>query len=187
MGTTITIIIQYPVMFFVYIYVLYIRTFLSQSPRSLTHSLVTETLYFPSNLWSLSMDYIHRIHTYSEACVPRSICTQHICTHTYFPRRIFLHLWREFRFSQTISHCTDIQPSTTKIFSNTYIMWIKISLQGVGLVRFDFVYKCGFVEYWKIREISTSASENVDFIGSTVGFDRNKIFTIGPISNIDAV
>ena len=56
-------------------------------------------------------------HMYAEAYVRRSICT-----HTYFPRRIFLHLWREIRFSQTISHCTDIQPSTTKIFSNTYVM-----------------------------------------------------------------
>jgi hypothetical protein len=26
------------------------------------------------------------------------------------------------RFSQTISHCTDIQPPTTKIFSNTYVI-----------------------------------------------------------------
>jgi len=91
------------------------------------------------------------------------------------------------RFSQTISHCTDIQPPTTKIFSNTYVMWITISPQGVSLVGFDFVYKCGFVEYWKKREISTSASENVDFIGSTVGFDIKKVFTIGPISNIDAL
>jgi hypothetical protein len=82
------------------------------------------------------------------------------------------------RFSQTISHCTDIQPPTTKIFSNTYVIWIQTSLQGVGLVGFGFVYKCGFVEYWKKREISTSASENVDFIGSTVDFDINKIFTI---------
>jgi hypothetical protein len=51
------------------------------------------------------------------------------------------------RFSQTISHCTDIQPSTTKIFSNTYVILIKTSIQGVRLVGFDFVYKCGFVEY----------------------------------------
>jgi hypothetical protein len=237
-------------MFFVHICVWYIRTFLSQSPHSLTHSLVTETLYFPSNLWSLSMDYIHWTHScmqkhmYADVC--RSICTQkHICTHTYFPWRIFLHLWREIRFSQTISHCTDIQPPTTKIFSTTYVIWIKTSPQGVGLVGFDlctsvassniekyakyprfsqtishctdiqppttkifsntyvmwiqtspqgvslvgfdFVYKCGFVEYWKIREISTSASENVDFIGSTVDYDINKIFTIGPLSNIDAL
>jgi len=57
-----TIISQYHTMLFVQICVWYIRTFLRQSPRSLTHSLVTETLYFPSNLWSLSMDYIHRTH-----------------------------------------------------------------------------------------------------------------------------
>ena len=190
MGGSLTIIFQYHAMFFVQIYVWYIRTFLTQSPHSLTHSLVTETLYFFHRIyeawaWAISIGRTR--------FVCRSICTQkHMYAEAYMyahilPVEAFFASMREIRFSQTISHCTDIQPPTTKIFSNTFVIWIKTSPQCVGLVGFDFVYKCGFVEYWKIREISTSASENVDFIGSTVDYDINKIFTIDQRPNIDAL
>jgi len=38
-----------------------------------------------------------------------------------------------------------------------------------------------------IEKNEKSASENVDFIGSTVDFDINKIFKIGQRTNIDAL
>ena len=58
-------------MFFVQIYVLYIRTFLSQSPHSLTHSLSCDRNPILSiesmKLEHGRMDYIHWMHMYAEA------------------------------------------------------------------------------------------------------------------------
>ena len=54
-----------------------------------------------------------------------------------------------FRFSLRIWHCIDIQSSTNKIFPKTYVIWVGSSPPYVGLVRFDFLYKYGYVEYWK--------------------------------------
>ena len=68
----------------------YIRTFLSQSPRSLTHSCDRNPI-----LSIESMKLEHGLcpsdaRMYAEAYIRSSICTQkHICTHTYFPWRNF--------------------------------------------------------------------------------------------------
>ena len=52
-------------------------------------------------------------------------------------------------------------------------MWIKISLEGVGLVGFDFVYKYGFVEYWKIREISTVFTNDLALHRHTTSYNQH--------------
>ena len=53
------------------------------------------------------------------------------------------------------------------------------------LVGFDFL--CTSMASSNIEKNEKSASENVDFIGSTVDFDINKIFKIGQRMNIDAL
>ena len=99
-----TIIFQYPVMFFVQTCVWYTRTFLSQSPHSLTHSLVTETLYFPSNLGRLMGNNIHRMHMYAEAYMRSSICTQkHMYAHILPTKDFFASMERDQVFTHDLA------------------------------------------------------------------------------------
>ena len=136
-----TIIFQYPVMFFVQIFVWYIRTFLGQSPRSLTHSLSCDRNPILS-IESMKLEhglYPSDVHLliYTEAYVPsRYVRKKHMYAHILPMEDFFASMER----SQVFTNELPLHRYTTSYNQNI--------LKHLYNVKKDIPSRCWFGWIW---------------------------------------